>query len=215
MKLKSGVTLDQSVYIRIKEMIINKELPPGQLIVQNQLSQSLGVSRTPLRVALTELESEGLLVRSSKGWVVKEFTIQDMISVLEIRAVLEGLVCRSVVHKIEDADLAYMKTLFTDAYKLVDQYQAEAYYKADIKFHNMIVDINGDQILKRTIHSNRILTTSHIQGLYRDPKETFEEHMAIIDTLKARDGIRAEVLMREHIQNSAEALRTGNYSYYK
>jgi DNA-binding GntR family transcriptional regulator len=201
--------------MKLKEMIVNKELKPGELIIQNQLSQSLGVSRTPLRKALGELEKEGLLGVSPKGWFVKEFTLQDMISIFEIRAVLEGLACRLVVPKLKAADLAYMRAMFTEAYNLIDDHQAEAYYKADIKFHSMIFDATEDEILKRTLHTNQIIATSLMQGLYREPKETFVEHMAIIDMLEQQEGNKAEILMREHIQKAIINLKSGNIDIYR
>lgn len=215
MLLKSRDTLDHTVYMEIKEMIIKKELQPGELIIQNQLSQSLGVSRTPLRKALGELEKEGLLEISPKGWYIKEFTLQDMISVFEIRALLEGLACRLVVTKLEAADLAYMRAMFTEAYKLIDQNQAEAYYKADLKFHSMIFDATEDEILKKTLHTNQIIATSLMQGLYREPQETFSEHMMIIDLLEKRDGDKAEILMRSHIQKAIVNLKSGKFDIYR
>src|SRR5690554_5364064 len=129
MQLQSRDTLDHTVYKQLKEMIITQSIKPGELIIQNQLSLQLGVSRTPLRKALGELEKEGLLESSPKGWYVKEFTVQDMVSIFEIRAVLEGLACRLAVDRLEAADLAYMRTMFEHAYELVDEHQAEAYYK--------------------------------------------------------------------------------------
>jgi GntR family transcriptional regulator of vanillate catabolism len=211
MLLYSHDTLDSTVYLRLKEMIINKELKPGQLIVQNQLTQVLGVSRTPLRKALGELEKEGLLLRSPKGWYAKDFSLNDMISIFEIRAVLEGLACRLAAPKLSNADLAYMETLFQEAYEENKEQQAEAYYNADKKFHNMILEATGDETLQRTTISNSILTTSFIQGLYREPKETYPEHLDIIDALRRKDGLLAESLMRLHIQNSIVTLKSGNW----
>ncbi|WP_165972025.1 GntR family transcriptional regulator [Paenibacillus piri] len=212
---KSYETLDNTVYNRLKEMIINKELKPLEPIVQNQLSMELGVSRTPLRKALGELEKEGLLLRSSKGWYAKEFKLQDMISIFEIRAVLEGLSCRMAAPNLTHADLVYMETLFREAYQQRDSQQADAYYKADIKFHNMIMEAAGDEILQRTALSNDILGYSFIQGLYREPKETFTEHLEIINALRNRDGLAAEQLMRSHIQKAILNLKSGKIDIYK
>src|SRR5690606_15810283 len=107
MQLQSNNTLDHTVYLRVREMIFNKQLEPGDLLVQSQLSQQLGVSRTPLRKALAQLEKEGLLVGTPKGWYVRSFTLQDLISVFRIRAVLEGLACRLAAETLQPPDLAY------------------------------------------------------------------------------------------------------------
>ncbi|MBO9605029.1 MAG: GntR family transcriptional regulator [Paenibacillaceae bacterium] len=215
MLLQSKSTLDYTVYSKIKEMIIAKQLKPGEAIVQNQLSQTLGVSRTPLRKALGELEKEGLLESSPVGWFVKEFTMKDMVSVFEIRAVLEGLACRLAAGKLEAPDLAYLRAMFQQAYKSFQNKMADAYYKADVKFHNTIVEAAGDPVLARTLNGARIIATSQVQGLYRDPEETFGEHMAIIDALEAQNGDLAETLMRSHIQQAIPLLQSGTYTIYK
>ncbi len=215
MLLQSHDTLDAVVYKRLKEMIINKELKPGELLIQNQLTQTLGVSRTPLRKALGELEKEGLLSATPKGWYIKEFTMEDMISVFEIRAVLEGLVCRLAANRVSAADLAYMRTLFEEAYGEYKKGSAEAYYKADIQFHAMLVVKAGDPILEKTIKSTQILVTSQLQGLYRNPDETFGEHFGIMDALSKKDGSKAEIRMRDHIQKAIPLLRSGTYHIYK
>lgn len=212
---KSHETLDSSVYTRLKEMIINKEIKPAELIVQNHLTQVLGVSRTPLRKALGELEKEGLLLRSSKGWYTKEFKLEDMISVFQIRGALEGLACRLAAPKLGNADLAYMETLFRESYDQIKENKTESYYNADVKFHNMILEATEDEILQKTTLSNNILSYSFIQGLYRDPNETFSEHLEIIDALRKRDGLLAESLMRAHIQKAIDNLKSGKFDVYK
>ncbi|WP_164821486.1 GntR family transcriptional regulator [Paenibacillus koleovorans] len=215
MLLQSKSTLDSTVYNTIKEMILDQKLKPGEAIVQNQLSQSLGVSRTPLRKALGELEKEGLLESSPVGWFVKEFTVKDMVSVFEIRAVLEGLACRLAAGKLQAPDLIYWRTMFTQAYEAYRTGETESYYKADVKFHNAIIEAAGDPLLARTISGTRIIATSQVQGLYRDPHETFHEHLAILDALEAKDGLQAETLMRTHIQKAVPFLQSGEYQIYK
>ncbi|MFD0670157.1 GntR family transcriptional regulator [Cohnella sp. GCM10027633] len=215
MQLQSKSTLDATVYNKIKEMIIENKLKPGELIVQNQMSQTLGVSRTPLRKALGELEKEGLLEGSPVGWYVKEFTKQDMVSVFEIRSVLEGLACRLAAGRLGAPDLIYWRTLFEHAYEAYRNGDAEAYYNADVKFHNAIVDVTGDAVLARTIGGTRIIETSQLQGLYRDPHETYGEHLQILDALGSNDGERAETLMRDHIRKAIPYLLSDAYRVYK
>ncbi|MFI2858573.1 GntR family transcriptional regulator [Paenibacillus sp. JSM ZJ436] len=215
MQLQSYDTLDHTVYTRLKEMIINKKLQPGELIVQNQLSQCLGVSRTPLRKALAQLEKEGLLAGTPKGWYIKEFTNEDMISVFRIRALMEGLACRLAAPKMEYADIVYLKTLFEEGYRQVRDRKAQAYYQADVRFHKFITDATQDAMLIQTIENNKIIMTSQVQGLYRDPEETIVEHMDILDALTKKDGEAAEMLMRKHIEKAIPLLESGEFSIYK
>ena len=215
MQLQSHDTLDYTVYQKVKDQIIQKVLKPGELLVQSQLSQSLGVSRTPLRRALAQLEKEGLLESSPKGWYVKKFTRRDIISVFRIRAVLEGLAARLAANRIDTPALAFMKTMFEEAYRGVRHQQYEDYYQADKKFHAMITEAAGDALLSQTVQSNRIIYNSQIQGLYRDPAETYPEHMEIIAALERRDGSAAERRMREHIEKAIPILESGELRIYK
>jgi DNA-binding GntR family transcriptional regulator len=200
--------------MKLKEMIIKRELKPGDRMIQSSLSEKLGVSRTPLRKALGELEKEGLLESSPTGWFVKDFTVQDMISVFEIRAVLEGLACRMAAAKLGAADIAYLRTLFEEAKEEADADRFEAYYRADVKFHAVITETAGNEILTRTIETNGIIATSQLQGLYRHPRETYDEHMAILDALALKDGELAEKRMREHISQAIPLLKSGKYVLY-
>lgn len=208
-------TLDHAVYIRLREMIINQEFKPGERIVQNQLTEKLGVSRTPLRKAMAELEMEGLLERTSKGWFAKEVSMKDMISIFEIRAVMEGLACRMIAPVIGKAEIAYMRALFDEAYEKFTSGDTEAYYQADRNFHQRIVELTNDALVKKTIESCRVIATSLTQGLYRSPEDTYQEHLDIIGALEQRDSDLAESLMREHIRKALPLLRSGEYKIYK
>lgn len=207
-------TLDQTVYLRLREMIINGEFPPDQLIIQNQLTDTLGVSRTPLRKAMAELEMEGLLYRTSKGWYAKKFTLEDMISAFELRAVLEGLACRLLTPVIEEEKVVYMRAIFQNAYQKRQDNDKEAYYLADKKFHNLIASESKDFHLSRSLESCKVIQTSLTQGLYRSPDETYPEHMAIIEAIENKNGDLAEELMRNHIRATIAVLKSGDSSIH-
>ncbi|MCM3213681.1 GntR family transcriptional regulator [Niallia taxi] len=207
-------TLDQTVYLKLREMIINGEFPPEQVIIQNQLTETLGVSRTPLRKAMAELEMEGLLYRTAKGWYAKKFTLEDMISVFELRAVLEGLACRLIAPVIEDEKVIYLRAIFQSAYQKRQENDKDAYYAADKKFHNFIAEETKDFHLSRSLESCKVIQTSLTQGLYRSPDETYPEHMAIIDALEKKDGDLAEELMRNHVRATITVLKSGDTSIH-
>lgn len=215
MQLQSPDTLDTVVYNRLKTMISTNELKAGELLVQNRLTKMLGVSRTPLRKALAQLEKEGLLAGSPKGWYVKEFTVDDMVSVFEIRAVLEGLACRLAAERMTAADISYCRTLFDEAYEAYRDGKTEAYYHADVEFHALLIAKAKDAILEQTIRQTQVLVKSQLQGLYRNPHETIHEHRRILDALADRNGNLAESLMREHIQRAIPLLRSGTYELYR
>lgn len=203
-------TLDRAAYQHIKEMILTGRLRPGQPIIQEDLAAELGVSRTPLRRALAELASENLLERGSRGtYYVKEFSPQELVMIWEIRAVLEGLVCRLAAPDIQKADLAYLKALFParEEYETKDEWE-EAYRQADVRFHTHMTGLVDSDILSRTMDSYLVMTITLYQGLLRPPDETLPEHQEILQRLEEHDPQRAEEAARRHIRRSIEVLKT-------
>ena len=100
-------TTQQAIVQTLREKILAGELSPGQRLVEAQLAQWLGVSRTPLRYALSVLSSEGLLDRSgARGYVVRRFSVRDVLNAIDVRGVLEGLAARSVAESGVSAALA-------------------------------------------------------------------------------------------------------------
>lgn len=194
--------LDDQVYLRMRDMITTRTLPAGELVNQSKVSAELGVSRTPLRRAMARLEAEGLLVRGAEGWYVQTFNAAEMASLFEIRAVLEGLGCRLAARRIGRDRLAAFEVMFVEAIEAYRHGDVEAYYQADIRFHRELQESSADGLLISTSESHQILSNSLSRGLYRDPEETFREHLDIISALRDRDGDRAEELMRTHIRTA-------------
>ena len=195
--------LEQKVYNEIKEMIISGELQPGELIIQDQMARRIGVSRTPLRRAFTELERDYLLETTSQGLTVKRFSADFILSVWEVRAVLEGLACRLSARLIDKPTIAYLRSLFTISYeKWRSEDDLNAYRQADIQFHTKLVGIAGNPILQRNFGDTHVLTIAFSKGILRSPSETFPEHMDILDALENNDEYKAEQCMLEHIRKT-------------
>jgi GntR family transcriptional regulator, vanillate catabolism transcriptional regulator len=202
--------LDHAVYVQVKNLILNHAFDPKTPIVQSQLSDMLQVSRTPLRKAMAQLESEGLLIRTPRGWYVQEITPHYKVSIFEIRAVLEGLAAKLAAPKIDSAQIAFMRAMFTEAFEAFKLHQnREPYYQADVKFHTQIVQIANDPVLTRTLDTYSIIATSVSQGLYRDPQETFFEHLKLVEALEQRDPELAEELMRDHVRKAIPVILSG------
>ncbi len=99
-------TTQQAIVQTLREKILAGELAPGQRLVEAQIAQWLGVSRTPLRYALSVLSSEALLERSgARGYVVRRFSVQDVLNAIDVRGTLEGLAARTVAERRVDAGL--------------------------------------------------------------------------------------------------------------
>jgi GntR family transcriptional regulator of vanillate catabolism len=200
--------LENKVYTEIKEMIINGELKPGELIIQDQMARRIGVSRTPLRRAFVELERDYLLETTAQGLSIRRFSGDFLISVWEVRAVLEGLACRLSVSVIDKATIEYLRTLFTTAYEQWKEHDdLEAYRKADIVFHTKLVEMGGNPILKNNFSNTHVLTIAFSRGILRSPTETYPEHIAILDELEQKNEEKAEQLMLDHLRKTIPQIR--------
>lgn len=199
--------LDGLVYKRIKNMILSNELERGTKIVQNELAEELGVSRTPIRRALSQLAKEHLVEVSQRGLAyVRDFSRKEMTTIFEIREVLEGLACRKAAQTVNKEKLGHYKGVYREAMESITGDDWRAYQEADVKFHFFVIEASGVRLLEDMVKSFRILSSSFIPGLVRSPQETFREHIAIIDALGRSDAEGAENLMREHLRRSRDAL---------
>ncbi len=195
--------LERKVYNEVKELIINGDLKPGHLIIQDQIAKRIGVSRTPLRRALAQLERDYLLESTSQGLMVRRISSSLLISVWEVRAALEGLACRLSASMMDEATIVYLRTLFTSAYKKWNERgDLEAYRKADVDFHTRLVQASCNPILHQNFTQTHVFALAFSKGILRSPEETYPEHMAILDALEERDEEQAEKLMVEHLRKT-------------
>ncbi len=210
MKKIEHIDLSARVYDQIKKMILTGALVPGQKILQEKLAQDIGVSRTPLLKALQQLESE-LLVESipRRGMFVKQIGLKEIIDAFDCREALEGIAARLTVNNISDTQLKEMKKLF-EPFRTVEpggrDFSDKAYRKADQRFHEMMIEISGNQVLRRLEMLGNILFICYNRGLVRPPKETLKEHFAIIEAIEKRDGDLTEKEIRNHLRKSRDAV---------
>ncbi|WP_213411458.1 GntR family transcriptional regulator [Xylanibacillus composti] len=205
--------LERKVYNEVKELIINGELKPGDLIIQDQIARRIGVSRTPLRRALAQLERDYLLESTPQGLVVRRISSGLLISVWEVRAALEGLACRLSAQMMDEATLVYLRTLITSAYKKWKEHgELEAYRKADVDFHTRLVQASCNPILHQNFTQTQVFALAFSKGIIRSPEETYPEHLAILDALEERNEEQAEKLMIEHLRKAIPTIRQSGWS---
>ena len=204
--------LDHKAYQIIKDMIIEQQFKPGEKIPQQKLAKELGISRTPVVNALKYLEHEKLILSEPRrGYFVRHFTPREMISIFELREVLEGLAARRASEGINDAQIKKLGGFFRKFKSRTDLDDCKAYAKEDRQFHNFVVEIGGKEFLKSILQTYNVIAFSYqvedFEGLVRPPSETISEHKSIIDAISRRDALRAEELMREHLRKSRMELR--------
>lgn len=209
--------LDQKAYQIIKDMIENRELMPGQKIPQEKLAAELGISRTPLISALKFLEQEKLIeTKPRRGFFVRLFSLEEMVSIFEIREVLEGLSARRAAESITDKQIKHLRDIFALFSSNSDITDFHAYSKADRKFHNYIAHISSREFLRSILQTFNIVSLAYLyptkEGLIRTPNETITEHIDIVEAICDHDPQAAEHTMRLHLQTTAAKLKRDIYA---
>ena len=204
--------LDQKAYSILKNLIIERKLLPGQKIRQEKLAQDLGISRTPLISALKFLEQEKLVESiPRRGFFVRLFSKEEMVSIFELREVLEGLAARRAASKITDSQIIKLNGFFQHFVKQENISNYKGYAREDRRFHNFVIDVGAKEFLKSILQTTNIISFSyqvlHSEGLVRPPNETIQEHRAVIEAIKKRDSQAAENLMRQHFKKSIAYLK--------
>jgi DNA-binding GntR family transcriptional regulator len=207
--------LDYKAYHVIKDMIIDRQFLPGQKIPQEKLAGDLGISRTPLINALKYLEHEKLIKAvPRRGYFVRLFTQQEMISIFELREVLEGLAARRACDQISDTGIKKVKSFFSRFRGLRKIEDYKDYAKEDRQFHNFVTKTGAKEFLKSILETYNFIAFSYqldaAEGLVRPPDETIEEHLSIVRAITTRDSEKAEELMRLHLRRSLEVLKQGS-----
>jgi len=206
--------------LRLREMILAGEFEPGERITEAALAGRIGVSRTPVRVALERLSNEGLLEPyATGGFIVREFTLDDMWNGIEVRGLLEGgAASLAAEHLVDVSELAPLRRVQSELDSLGEPAieTFPAYLQLNDRFHAEIVKLAKNDILKKTLESvasvpllsRRALVS--LQTKFPESSEIFmiarEQHLQLIDAISKRQGSRAESLAREHALISRRAL---------
>ena len=199
------VSLADKVFAQLEQDILIEHYRPGEILTEGKLSQTLGVSRTPIREAVRRLEQEGLLRESGKGMVVVGVSRQDLIDIFEIRRRLEGLAARRAAETGDTAVLDKLK----EALELQEFYilkeDVTRIHALDSLFHKTLYENCGSAVLKDTLSSMHRRIQRYRRDSVTDIKRArlaVEEHRAIFDAIAGGDGTLAEQLTVTHICNA-------------
>ena len=169
--------LDDHIYGRLKAMIVDGTLLPGERVVPEQLARDMGVSRTPMLSALKRLAQERLIVwRSRRGAFVRRLSKRDLAMVFEVREVLEGLAARRAATLIERPQVEALRELFHDIDPTDTPANRRAYLRQDYLFHSGILEIAASAPLSQTTNSVNILVLAFGAGLIKSIQDGLTEH---------------------------------------
>ena len=195
--------LGQIAYKKVKEMILNKQLKPGQKIVQDKLALHLGISRTPLRSALQMLEAE-YLVQSipRRGVIVRAFTNDKVVEIYDCRIALESTAVRRFTEIASSDKVAKLKEFFNPFLNGKNAKNTDLYQKSDMKFHDFLIQNSGNHFLSELFQQSNLLICINQIGLIRPLEETLPEHLEIIRAIEDKDANHAVHLAKQHLLKS-------------
>lgn len=211
-KVAAPVSLKDQAYLAIKAAILSLTLKPGQALVESELAEQLGISKTPVRTALHELEREGLVTKILyKGTYVSEITLRDIKEIFQLRAVLEGLGARLATPNFDEPELAQARQLLRSMEQALKAGDKELASQHGAQFHELILQKADNQRLHLIVHNlddqvQRFrLLSDRISGRL---EKSVKEHNRILDAIEEGDPDLAEQRIREHLHSVIEELST-------
>ena len=197
----------------IERHILEGVLRPDQHLVEVELSEQLGISRTPLREALRQLEIKGYLTkRRSVGYVVTRHTTRDIREVMEVRIALETLAAKLACDRITEEQLTRAETYLKNYYRMlaapdISTVNFNIFYGGEkdwnTLFHQEIYRAAGNKLLASQIDALRNVDwLKHVAQYfsYADLLEFRKQHFALLDTIKERDKSKCEIAITQHME---------------
>ena len=198
------------VFNTLRQAILRGELKPGERLMEIQLANTLGVSRTPIREAIRKLELEGLvLMIPRKGAEVAEITEKSLRDVLEVRRALEELAVELVCEKITDEQIQDLKGAAEDFKASLKDGDITRIAEADVKFHDVIYMATDNQKLIQLLNNLREqMYRYRVEYLKRSDfhQQLIDEHEEIIETIENGQKERAVQVVCQHVDNQVEAV---------
>ena len=209
-KLDSYQPLREVVCESLREAIRSGILKPGERIMEIQLAEELGVSRTPVREAIRKLELEGYVVMMPRrGTYVASMSIRDINEIFEIRTALESLSNGLAADHITDDELEHLQRLLVIIGGYIKEGNIEKIVETDIEFHDLLYHAARNERLVGIISNLRDQLTRFRTLSMSYPgrlEETLEEHRLIVDAIASGDRKAASRAAERHMENSEKTL---------
>ena len=204
-------SLHEEVAARLRTMVFERQLQPGQWIDELALANDWHISRTPLREALKVLAAEGLVTLVPRqGCRVTELSEDDADELFPVMALLEGRCAYEAVRKATPADLTQLRRLHEVLEKHAAAKNLDGYYRANHEFHTRVQAIAANRWLDRATNDLRrflrLLRGRQLNWPGRI-EDSINEHRVLIAAIEQRDAARAERVMHDHLMAQLAALK--------
>jgi len=204
-RLSANVSFRDQAYAALKQAILDADIygqPEEIKLDERQLGAALGVSRTPIREAMTLLEQEGFLrTEPRRGVFIVRKTKKQIVEMIEMWAALESMAARLATINASDEDIGALRHMFDEFNTSTPAEHIDEYSDANIAFHQAIIRLSGSHLMGKTIENLFI----HVRAIRRmtisqndRAARSIVDHMRIIEALERRDTELAERLVRQH-----------------
>lgn len=200
--------LSETLREAIEEEVATGKLAPGTHLDEIELARRFGVSRTPIREALSLLAGEGVVeIRPRRGAVVAQITPQRLVEMFEVMAELEAMCARLAARRITHDELQTLEQAHENCRAASQSVDSDAYFYANEHFHHAIYQASHNRFLSDQAHAlqRRLRPYRRLQLRVRNRLgKSFEEHQSILDALRAGDADRAVDSIRGHVMVQGE-----------
>lgn len=201
-------TLRKRVYKYLRDKIIRGELPQGERLVENRIAKELGVSRTPVREALHNLEMEGLLEAVPRvGYIVKPISEAEVYEICEIRTAIEVLAVRWAMARDRERLIRDLRRNLETTDRRVSRGKIRAFVDLDAQFHEIIARHSGSQrLLEMALMLRKHMLRYRLESIYQEDnvRRAIEGHKAVLRAIEEGDPAAVEEALRRHIEQSRE-----------
>ncbi|GAA3445312.1 GntR family transcriptional regulator [Planomonospora venezuelensis] len=206
-KIPRPVTLRESVFEAILELIISGGLGPGQHLAENELAEMLGVSRQPVREALQMLSGEGWVdLRPGHGAFVHAPTVEEADQLLAVRTLLETESARLAALDPTAGGTARLREICARGRAAIEADDIDAAVAANSELHALITELSGNKVLAELASQvARRVRWYHTPVARHRGHASWEEHALLIDAIEAGDQERAEQIMRDHTEHTRQS----------
>lgn len=212
MKTKGAVVEDlplkEQAYLHLKRLILSEEVPMNSFLSERGLAERLGMSKTPIRLAIERLENEGFVrVSPQQGIVVVALSFEDILDSIDYRLALESFVVEHVAGELGDAQIERLEALLREQSESLHQ-EDEAKKRtdmvlSDMAYHRLLAEFRGNKQIVQALERQQDMMFRVANRVFQKHPERAEqsylEHKAIADAVIKGDKTRAAALIREHI----------------
>ena len=212
-KLDAYKPLREVVSETLRQAIKDGVLKPGERLMEIQLADELGVSRTPIREAIRKLELEGFVVMvPRRGTYVADISLKDIAQVFEIRSALEELAAGLAAERITPDELEYLERILVEINEYIDNDEFDKIVDTDVRFHDVLYHASRNQRLVDILNNLReqMLRFRSISMHYPGRlAATWEEHRQMVENIAEHNSAMARKVAKKHMENSERTLLKG------